>query len=170
MTQLDPYRVPAGDYLRQLARMYLRARWAWFLAPLLLCSALAVWLADVRWFIVAMMLLFVAIPMVLSLAYINYALSMEARWALLEKSLTLNDDGILLHFTDQRMHDRLISWDEVSEVKVAGEAFLVMLKVRRFTFLMIPFSAIEQSGVRIKQFSQCMMHNHNFKNRQQKQA
>ena len=156
--QLVPYRVAASDYLRQLARMYFRARWPWLVAPLLVCGALAVWLADVRWFIVAMMVLFVAIPMVLSLAYINYALSMEARWSLLEKSLTLTDDGILLQFTDERMHDRLIRWNEVSGIKVAGESFLVMLNVRRFTFLMIPFTVIEQSSIPLKQFAQRLMH------------
>ena len=154
---LKPYRVDAGDYLRRLAVMYLRARWPWLLTPLLLCGAMAIGLADVRWFIVAMMVLFVAIPMVLSLAYINYALSMEARWSLLEKSLTVNDDGILLQFTDERMHARLVCWNEVRNVEIAGEAFLVMLKVRRFTFLMIPFTAIEQSGVSLKQFAQYMM-------------
>ena len=137
--------------------MYLRARWPWLVAPVMACGVLAVGLDDVRWLIVAMMVMFVAIPMVLSLAYINYALSMEARWSLLEKSLALTDGGILLEFTDQRMHDRVVRWDEVSDVKVVGEAFLVMLKVRRFTFLMIPIAEVERAGIPLKQFAQYIM-------------
>lgn len=145
--------VTSSQYLRQLGRMYLRDRWPWLAAPVLLCGAMAAAWADVRWLVVGLMLLFVAIPMVLALAYINYALSLEARWSLLNKELTITDQGLMLQFEDQRLHDRLITWSEVNRVEVGGNAFLVMLSVRRYTFLMIPFTAIEQASIPIRDFA-----------------
>ena len=153
---LEPFRVQSGDYLRQLGRMYLAQRWPWLAVPPLACGVIAAGLADVRWLIVALMVLFIVIPMVLALAYINYALSLEARWSLLEKSITLTDDGLLLRFTDQRMRDRVIRWAEVSCVKVGGEAFLVMLTVRPYTFVMIPFAEVERNNIPIKRFAQAL--------------
>ena len=76
-----PCIVTSSQYLRQLSLMYLRSRLPWLVAPLLLCSALSAWMSDVRWAVVGLMLLFIVIPMVLALAYINYALSAEARWS-----------------------------------------------------------------------------------------
>lgn len=149
----DAFSVPTSHYLRQLGRLYLRDRWPWLVAPFVLCGILSAALSDVRWVIVGLMILFIAIPMILALAYINYALSMEARWSVLSKTLTLDNDGLLLQFEDDRMHDRLIPWHEISGIKVGGEAFLVMLKVRHYTFLMIPFTVIEQSGIPIQQFA-----------------
>ena len=148
--------VTSTQYLRQLGRIYLRDRWPWLLAPLVLCTALAVGLADVRWAVVGLMLLFVVIPMVLALAYINYALSAEARWSLLAKQLTVGDDGIAMQFDDERMHDHFVPWNEVAAVKVGGEAFMVMLAVRRYTFLMIPFKAVEQAGIPLRDFARCL--------------
>ena len=146
--------VSSAQYLRQLGLMYLHDRWPWLVAPLLVCAALAAWLGDVRWAVVGLMVLFVVIPMILALSYINYALSLEARWSLLSKTLMLTDDGIMLHFDDERMHDRIITWSAIADVKVGGEAFLVMLRVRRYTFLMIPFTAIEQADIPISHFAQ----------------
>lgn len=147
-------KVTSAQYLAQLGRMYLRDRWPWLVAPLLLCAALSVCLGDVRWAVVGLMMLFIVIPMVLAMAYVNYALSAEARWSLMDKQLTVKDDGIAMHFDDERMHDHFVSWSEVAAVKVGGESFLLMLQVRRYTFVMIPFSAIEQAGISLRDFAQ----------------
>lgn len=133
--------------------MFLRHQWLWLVLPLLLCVGLAITIHDVRWAIVGLMILFIVIPMLLALAYFNYALSMEARWSLLEKAITVREDGLLLQFTDERMHDHLIRWDEVSGIAVGGECFLMMLKVRRYTFVMIPFSVVEDAQLPIQQFA-----------------
>jgi len=153
-----PCIVTSSQYLRQLSLMYLRSRLPWLVAPLLLCSALSAWMSDVRWAVVGLMLLFIVIPMVLALAYINYALSAEARWSLLNKTLTLTNEGIALHFEDNLMHDRVIPWSDVTGVALGGDAFLVMLRVRRFTFVMIPFDAVEQAGIPLHDFAQCLWH------------
>ena len=149
-------KVTSAQYLAQLGRMYLRDRWPWLVAPLMLCAALSVCLGDVRWAVVGLMLLFIVIPMVLAMAYINYALSAEARWSLMDKQLTVKDDGIAMHFDDERMHDHFVPWNEVAAVKVGGEAFMVMLAVRRYTFLMIPFTAVEQAGIPLRDFARCL--------------
>ena len=72
---------------------------------------------------------------------------MEARWSLMEKDITLETAGLLLQFADERMHDRLIAWREVSRVVVDNDYVMLMLKVRRFTFLLIPRSSIADPSI-----------------------
>lgn len=151
LLQIRQLQVTSSTYLSLLSRMYLRARWSWLSLPVVLCVTLAALLADVRWLIVGLMVLFVVIPMLLALAYFNYALSLEARWSLLSKDLTLNDEGIAMQFDDDRVCHRLLHWDQVSRLCVADEYLLLMLSVRRFTFLVIPFADIERAQLSVRQ-------------------
>ena len=89
--------------------MFLADNWLWMLAPVAVCGILAVWV-DVRFVIVAMMVLFIVLPMVLALLYFYYGLSPEARWSIMEKTVTLNEEGMTLDFVDERMKKHVIRW------------------------------------------------------------
>ncbi|MBQ4367147.1 MAG: hypothetical protein II786_03585 [Muribaculaceae bacterium] len=143
--KLEGIKVSSSEYLGRLSAQFFAANGVWLALPLLVGFVLA--FQDIRWLIVTLMLLFVAFPMLLSLCYINYALSMEARWSLMEKDITLETAGLLLQFADERMHDRLIAWREVSRVVVDNDYVMLMLKVRRFTFLLIPRSSIADPSI-----------------------
>ncbi|MBR1883255.1 MAG: hypothetical protein IJ808_09675 [Muribaculaceae bacterium] len=141
--------VLASTYIKALSiKMLRQAWWALFLLAVLCVSVALV--ADARWALACLLLIMVATPMLLSLAYINYALSMEARWSLLEKRITIQDDGLLMQFSHPRMHDKLIAWNEIRRWDASCGCLLLELKVRQFTFLMIPFTSIEASQLTLR--------------------
>ena len=53
--------VSPGTYMRHLSLMFLADNWLWMVLPVAVCAVLAAWF-DVRFVIVALMVLFVALP------------------------------------------------------------------------------------------------------------
>lgn len=128
--------------MRHLCAMFLADKWLWMVAPVALCALLAVWI-DVRFVIVAMMVLFIVLPMVLALLYFYYGLSPEARWSIMEKTVTINDKGISLDFADERMKTHVIGWSDVRNIIEKDDALLLMLNGKRYTCLMLPASVVD---------------------------
>ena len=135
-------RVSSGQYMRHLFTMFLADYWLWMAMPLAVCAILAIWI-DVRFIIVAMMVLFIIMPMVLALLYFYYGFSPEARWSIMEKTVTLDENGITLDFTDERMKKHAIRWDDVHCIIEKDDAVMLMLRGgRRYTCLMLPASVV----------------------------
>ena len=86
MFTISDFKVEPGAYVRALSRMYFGRNWLWFLVPVVGCAVPAVWLTDVRWLIVGLMLALMVYPMILVLLYLNYALTQETRWSIMEKT------------------------------------------------------------------------------------
>ena len=134
--------VPSGLYMRRLCLLFIADYWLWLVLPVALCAILAIWV-DVRFVIVAMMVLFIILPMVLALLYFYYGLSPEARWSIMDKIVTLDDRGITLDFTDERMKKHVIRWDDVHSIIEKDDAVMLMLTGgRRFTCMMLPASVV----------------------------
>ena len=133
--------VTAGKYMRQLCTMFLADYWLWMVLPIAVCAVLAIWV-DVRFVIVAMMILFIVLPMVLALLYFYYGLSPEARWSIMDKTVTIDDDSISLEFSDERMKKDAIGWDDVRYIIEKDDVVMLMLKGRRYTCLMLPASVV----------------------------
>jgi len=141
--KIEQASIAANTYMRHLCLMFLVDNWLWMVLPVALCGVLAVWL-DVRFVIVALMVLLVAMPMLLSLLYFYYGFSPEARWSIMEKSVEISQQGLTLNFTDERMKTHVIRWDDVREIIVKDDALLLMLKGgRRYTCLMLPASVVD---------------------------
>ena len=128
--------------MRHLCAMFLADNWLWMVLPIAICAILA-FFVDVRFIIVAMMVLFIILPMVLALLYFYYGLSPEARWSIMEKKLTIGNEGITLTFTDERMKKHVILQDDVRDIIEKDDALLLMLKGKRYTCMMLPASAID---------------------------
>ena len=133
--------VSSGTYMRHLCAMFLADNWLWMVAPVAICALLAVWI-DVRFLIVALMVLFIVLPMILALLFFYYGLSPEARWSIMEKTTTIDLTGMTLSFLDERMKTHVIGWDDVRDIIEKKDALLLMLKGRRYTCLMLPASVI----------------------------
>lgn len=145
--------VTAGTYMRHLCTMFLADNWLWMVAPVAVCAVLAVWI-DVRFVIVALMVLFVVMPMLLALLYFYYGFSPEARWSIMEKSATVDGQSITLHFTDERMNTHVIQWGDVRTIIEKDDALLLMLKSKRYTCLMLPMSVINPDVTKaLRQFA-----------------
>ena len=134
--------VTAGSYMRELCLMFLADNWLWLVLPVAVCVVLAIWV-DVRFAIVAMMVLFIVLPMVLALLYFYYGLSPEARWSIMDKSLTIGDAGITLEFTDERMKTHVIPRDNVRHIIEKDDVVMLMLDGKRYTCLMLPASVVD---------------------------
>ena len=134
--------VSSSAYIRHLCAMFMADNWLWMAAPIALCAMLAIWI-DVRFVIVAMMVLFIVLPMVLALLYFYYGLSPEAQWSIMEKTAVLDDQGITLSFTDERMKTHVIGWDDVRDIIEKDDALLLMLSDKRYTCLMLPASVVD---------------------------
>ena len=89
-----------------------------------------------------MMVLFIVLPMALALLFFYYGLSPEARWSIMEKSLDVDENGITLDFTDERMKKHVIPKDGVRSIIEKDDVLILMLKGRRYTCLMIPASVV----------------------------
>ena len=134
--------VTAGSYMRELCLLFLADNWLWLVLPVAVCAVLAIWV-DVRFVIVAMMVLFIVLPMVLALLYFYYGLSQEARWSIMDKAVTIDDNAITLSFTDERMKTHVIPWDNVRHIIEKDDVVMVMLDGKRYTCLMLPASVVD---------------------------
>ncbi len=134
--------VTAGCYMKKLCALFLADNWLWMVAPIAVCALLAVWI-DVRFVIVALMVLFIVLPMILSLLYFYYGFSPEARWSIMEKQADIDPEGITLTFTDERMKKHAIRWDDVRYIIEKDDVVMLMLKGRQYTCLMFPASVID---------------------------
>ena len=138
---IDNCSVSSSTYMRHLCAMFLADNWLWLVTPVALCALLAIWI-DVRFVIVAMMVLFIALPMVLALLYFYYGLSPEARWSIMEKTATINGKGISLNFSDERMKTHVIGWNDVRNIIEKDDVLMLMLKSKHYTCLMLPASVV----------------------------
>lgn len=145
--EIGSFKVASGEYMKPMLRMFFARNAVWFVLPLLLTMAPAVYHADVRWAIVGLMLVFMVFPMAMVLIYINYALTLEVRWSLMEKTMVVDGEGLHLTFTDSRMRPRHIPWSEITQISRDKTAFYLHLKVRRYNFVMIPCVVLESQGV-----------------------
>ena len=143
---LEHIKVNSGEYMRPLWTMYFKRNWMWFMLPLLACGVAGM-LHDVRWFIVGLMILFMFFPMFMVLIYLNYALTLEVRWSLMEKTVTMDETGLHLSFTDSRMKPRLIAWNGIKKVTHDDKYYYFHLVVRRYNYLMVPREQIVSQGV-----------------------
>ncbi len=139
----DNVSVEAGTYMRHLCALFLADNWLWMVLPVALCGVLAVWV-DVRFVIVALMALFVVLPMELALLYFYYGFSPEARWSIMVKTLNFTDESLVMDFDDIRMKKHAIRWDDVRCIIDKDDVVMLMLKGgRRYTCLMLPASVID---------------------------
>ena len=114
-------------------------RWWWLLLlPVVVCLGLIA--LDTRFAFVA---LIVAMAMVmLSFPVLYYfALTQESRWSILEKTVTVTDEGLQLDFTTEKMRQHLISWNDIASTTVLSHCYVLRFKKNRYTFFAIPLTA-----------------------------
>lgn len=94
MTTTQAFSTTSGDYLSVLLRLWL-PRYGWTIVlPILLCSAVG-FIVDERFLLIALMLMFIVIPMLMSFLYTYYMLAPEARRAVIRKRVEIDDNRSL---------------------------------------------------------------------------
>ncbi len=136
------FKISPTAYLQKVLKAFMADWWPLLALPVLVCASLAV--VSVNFLIVALMLVFVAAPMAMALLYIYYVLSLEASWSVADKSVVQRPNGdLLLTFADERRQPRLIACGEVAGVSADAHSLLLRLKVRRYTYLVIPLTQFD---------------------------
>ncbi len=106
MKKTNPFVTTSGDYLSVLLSLWL-PRYGWLvITPILVCGVLGA-VFDGRLMLVALMLLFIVVPMLMSFLYTYYMLTPEARRAVIRKTVEI-DEGRSIRLTylpDEKQED-----------------------------------------------------------------
>lgn len=90
MKKTLPFTTTSGDYLSVLISLWL-PRYGWtIVVPLLVCAVVG-FLFDARFLFIALMLLFIVVPMLMSFLYTYYMLTPEARRSVLRKEVEISE-------------------------------------------------------------------------------
>lgn len=130
----------ASVYAKILFKEFFKVNWFWFILPLAFFGCLSV--VDVRFVIVACMVLLVVIPMVMSLLYINYMMTLSTRWSIVKKMVCVMPGALRLVASDGR--ERNIPFDTVRKFFLSSSHICLELRERRYQYLIIPVSVFEE--------------------------
>jgi len=121
-----------------LYRLFL-VRWWWLLLlPVIVCLALIA--VDTRFVFVALIVAMAMVMLSFPLLY-YFALTQESRWSIIEKTVTMTDEGLRLDFTSEKMHNHVIAWSDIDSTTAVKECLVIKFKRNRYTFLAIPLKA-----------------------------
>ncbi len=142
-----PYRTGSGHYIRTVAGLW-AARWWWTIAlPITACFIFAA--TNIAFAFVALMILFIIIPMIISFLYFYYALTPEAIMAMRNKRIHFSTKDITITYEPANEEDSTpayppahIDWNDVISIEYRSRDMILHLKGSRYRFLLIPYEAI----------------------------
>lgn len=161
-----PFVTTSGEYFATVMKSWLKSRGWIMLLPVIFFLALGLCLADERWVLVALLVVFIIFPMVMSMLYTSYMLTPEARRAILPRKVTVRPgESITIEYVSRKeLQDEkepvmegheptrkddvseyipapeTIAWDSLS-----GEGVSARYKIYRlpkFQFIIIPWISI----------------------------
>lgn len=99
---------------------------------------------------VALMMLFIVIPMIMSFLYFYYALTPEAIMAMRNKRILINPDkGITVTYEPADTDDSVpafppshVNWQEITEIEYRNHDIMLHLTGSHYRFILIPYDAI----------------------------
>lgn len=162
------FQITSGQFFATVLSAWMKSRGWMLLIPVIAFLTLGLMRNDERWYIVALMVVFIIGPMVMSMIYTSYMLTPEVRRAVLPKRVIINPgESLRLEYVSRRelagdsdensdgfdgksshQNDReeklpepeVIPWSEI-----AGESSTATHKVYRLKgrlqFILIPWSA-----------------------------
>ncbi len=160
-----PFRTVSGDYFAVLLSEWI-PRYGWtVLIPVLATAGYGCLSHDERWLLVALMLVFIVAPMVMSFLYTYYMLAPEARRTILCKTVEIYPSShISLRYVapeeetpagdDKKIPaddsndnfvlppSETIPWSDVVRVRNTSRFQVYFLRGERMQFLLVPHSAV----------------------------
>lgn len=143
------FSISPSDYLRCLAGIWLKRYGIFFAIPFLAAVALSA--VDIRFIIVALMIVFLIIPLMMPLWYYYYMLSPEAASTVLTKKVTVvSDHHLQIQFEPpaedepwKPRADQRVEWSEIVRVFRFRGFLVYLLRRPRIQFIMIPFRCLK---------------------------
>lgn len=151
----EPFAISSAIYTKLVFRGYFARYWWLYALPLSILIILTFY--NINFLYTILILCFIVYPMALIMVYFWYLLTGEIRWSILEKEMAISDSGIMLTFEG---FTKELQWDEFSGFSTTGKYLLLKLKVRRFTYFVIPFDVFADKE-QLRQFVK-MLNRHNI--------
>lgn len=150
---INAFKISPKDYQKILFNRFIN-RW-WFIFALLIGGISLLSVFNINFIYVALMVIFIIIPMIVTYLYFYYGLLPESRSAILEKSAEFTDNGITYIYKQEDKPDRIevFNWDSIKGIEVGRKWVLLVFKRNDYTFLCIPYSAFDSS----EEFSKFML-------------
>lgn len=154
--ETSEFSTPISHYIRMIMQNVL-VRWLRLLVlPIIACLVLAIFISY-KFLLVALMAIFLIIPLVLMLVYFNYSSTQEAQIAILKKRLLISKDGIKVYFTPILRHkydaneenvyfapkECFISRNEVVKIENIGNNVVIYLKGNKTNLISIPIEYVK---------------------------
>ena len=140
MVKLKDFSVSNSKYCYLLMREYFLVNWWIYCIPLIACILAG--LFDFRFILVALMIMFILIPMALYFVYVTYGLLPENRYSIMKKNAIVNEKGIELHLSEEYVKNTnkhiFISWTTIEKIKITNHFMLIFFKTGKFRFLVVP--------------------------------
>lgn len=147
-----PCSVSAGDYLRELVSLWLPRNWWMIVLPPLPFAALCAFTGDLRWAIVALMVIFIVLPMLLSLLYFWHMLAPELRLSLLPHRAEISAEGLRIVYSpvseDHTPEPDFVPASDVSATLFRPRFVLYRLRRKSLAVVLVPYSAMPQGVTR----------------------
>ncbi|MCM1028694.1 MAG: hypothetical protein NC342_05780 [Pseudoflavonifractor sp.] len=122
--------------------------------------AISISLADLRWTLVAMMMIFIALPMAMTLVYLSLSLSPEATLSTLPHTVEFTESGdIVIEYLDDKEVDsqpnsndnnrsvrkEIISSTEIEDTRLTSPLIILTLKSSRM--IIVPIHALPPGSI-----------------------
>lgn len=140
--RVGSFSVDSGAYAGVLFRLYLRRMWWIYALPA--AALVAAGVADIRFLFLAVIYIFLVIPMVMGFALTAYGLVGESRYSILPKTLDADQAGLHFTFLDEdgaETSRSSVEWSEVSRVSPTRKNLVLCLRRGGFRFIVIPYTA-----------------------------
>ncbi|MDO4511130.1 MAG: hypothetical protein Q4B68_04845 [Bacteroidales bacterium] len=138
-------KITSGEYAKIVFARFFGAYWILFAFPLLVCGCLSV--LDIRVFIIALMLVFVVIPLVMFFLYSYYMFTDSMVWSISDKQVTLTPGGhLVLDFENPKLSRVVLKREEIKTVERTKTYVLLQCEDSPYRVLVIPVSAFADEG------------------------
>lgn len=143
----ETYKVGAPTLATYIMKQWCRRNW-WVMAlPPAICLVLAA-TVDVKFVLIALMMVFVVLPPIMITVYFYHALAPEARMTILPHRAEILPDGIRLVYEPlaediPARPDDMITWQRIKEAKVTPEHIAYRLTPGKYCIMLIPRSAFK---------------------------
>lgn len=148
--ETTPFKTTSGTYISAVFKQWLSRYWWTIVLPELLCIILA-FTHNIAFAFVALMLLFIVYPIIMSFIYFYHALTPRAVSSIFKKKILLTHEGLHIYYIEPENNenksyripaDENILWDDIKSARYSGRNCILELHENRYNFIIIPFQAI----------------------------
>lgn len=139
----NSFKVSGGEYVEILFKLFV-GRW-WWIGAIAVIGVFSLSAININFIYVALMLIFIVIPMIMAFLYIYYGLVPESRLSILEKSAIISSDAIELHFEkeDGIVKIEHLNFNSFTRYVPKKKCLLLVYRGRNYRFLVIPYTAFK---------------------------